>query len=182
MVRVFTAADWPSPMDRLHQIFPLVAGASMILFGSSCCSLLNVSTCSTFKVTPLMLSVCHEDLVRGIVGWTEVGTLLFLRASRERIWERFIWSTGRKGAGGDMEDRHEPSHPSAWARPLRRWSLHTIGVPFGCCLTCSGHWRSIWAPRMQGGLVRCPFPNGGCMKESEELDVSLCLLVWWLQV
>lgn len=111
MVRVFTAADWPSPMDRLHQI-PLVADASIILFGSSCCSSLNVSSCSTVEVTPLMLSVCHEDLVRGIVGWTEVGTLLFLRASRERIWERFTWSTGRKGAGGEMEDRHEPSHPS----------------------------------------------------------------------
>lgn len=62
-----------------------------------------------------MLSVCHEDLVRGIVGWTEVGTLLFLRASRERIWERFIWSTGRKGAGEtwkiDMNPHTRPPGP-----------------------------------------------------------------------
>lgn len=35
---------------------------------------------------------------------------------------------------------------------------------------------------MQGRLVRCPFPNGGCVKESGELDISLCLVVWWLQV
>lgn len=116
--RVFTAADWPSPMGLLHQIFPPVADASMILFGSSCCSLLNVSSCSTFKVTLLMSSVCHEDLLRDIVGWTEVGTLLFLRASRERMWEHLTWSTGRKGAGGEIEGRHEPSHLSTWA-----WTL-----------------------------------------------------------
>lgn len=101
MGRVFTAADWPSPMDRLHQIFPPVADASMLLFGSSCCSLLNVSSCSTFKVAPLMLSVCHEDLLRDTVGWTEVGTLLFLRASRERMWYLGHRSTrcwGRNGS------------------------------------------------------------------------------------
>lgn len=118
IVRIFTAADWPSPMGLLYQIFPPVADASMILFGSSCCSLLNVSSCSTFKVTPLMSFVCHEDLLRDIVGCTEVGTLLFLRASRERMWEYLTWSTGQKGAGGEMEDRHEPSHPSTWA-----WTL-----------------------------------------------------------
>lgn len=105
-------------MGLLHRIFPLVADASMILFASSCCSLLNVSSCSTYKVTPLMLTVCHEDLLRDIVGcgprWDSTVSKSF---KGEDVGTSYLEHRS-KGAGGEVGDRHEPLHPSPWARTL----------------------------------------------------------------
>lgn len=78
-----------------------------------------------------MLTVCHEDLLRDIVGWTEVGTLLFLRASRERMWEpgaQVEKVLGEKWKM-DMNPHTRPPGPG----PLSRWSLYTTDVPFVCC-------------------------------------------------
>lgn len=79
---VFTAAGLAgfsgSPLPALSH--PPIPDSSMVLFGSSRGSLLNISSFFPSQATPLMVSVHHEDLVRDIVDYSEVGVYKTLKS------------------------------------------------------------------------------------------------------
>lgn len=119
IVRVFTAASWLAPPDRLYQIFPAIH--PRLFVWSSCGNLLN--SFPTSQATPVMVSICHEDLVRDTVEYTEVGTLLFViykTLKREDVGISCLKHRSGKVLGGETEGRREPSQSTLKARPLGR--------------------------------------------------------------
>lgn len=124
IVRVFTAASWLAPPDRLYQIFPAIhPGLFHGFVWSSCGSLLNTSSFPISQATPVMVSICHEDLVSHTVEYTEVGTLLFViykTSKREYVGISCLKHRSGKVLGGETEGRREPSQSTLKARPLGR--------------------------------------------------------------
>lgn len=114
IVRAFNAAGWLAPLDVLSQIFPRIhprlfhSFVWVFLWDPSEHQLL-----STSQATLGMVSVCHEDLVRDTVDYTEVGTLLlfviYKTSKREDVGSSCLKHRSLKALGEEIDvNPHSP--------------------------------------------------------------------------
>lgn len=72
----------------------------------------------------MMVSICHEDLVRDTVDYTEVGTLslfvIYKTSKREDVGISCLKHRSLKALGEEIEGRREPSQSTLKARSLSR--------------------------------------------------------------